>query len=184
MDDQQAIAWLKQGDITGLEVLVRRYQDRALRTAYLICLDADMAQDIAQDAFLRAQQRIDQFDDSRPFAPWLLRIVTNEALMLLRRRRHRESAPGGITEATLTDERPSIEDMLAAAETQEAVRSALARLSPKQRVAVVSRYYFGLNEAEMASALGCPRGTIKRRLHDARQRLRRLLPDWVHDAGS
>ena len=184
MDDQQAIARLKQGDLTGLEVLVRRYQERALRTAYLICLDADMAQDIAQDAFLRAQQRIHQFDDSRPFEPWLLRIVTNEALMLLRKRRNREIAPGSITEATLTDGRPLIEDMLAAAETQEAVKSALARLSPKQRAAVVSRYYFGLNEAEMASALGCPRGTIKRRLYDARQSLRRLLPGWVHDASS
>jgi RNA polymerase sigma-70 factor, ECF subfamily len=181
MDDHQAIAQIKQGDMAGLETLVKRYQDRAIRTAYLVCLDVDMAQDAAQDAFLRAFRRIDQFDDRRPFPPWFLRIVTNEALMALRRRKHSAELPNDTTEPVLSDERPSIEEMLSTAETHKAVKDALQQLSPKQRAAVVARYYVGLGEREMADVFACPAGTIKRRLHDARQRLRQLLPHWVHE---
>lgn len=179
MEDHQAIALLKQGDITGLEVLVRHYQDRALRTAYLICLDADMAQDVAQDAFLRAYRRIEQFDIDRPFAPWFLRIVANQALMAIRKRRRIRAFLDDALRESIPDPSSSIERAILNAETEGAVRDALTRLSPMQRTAVVCRYYLGLGEAEMSELLGCPQGTVKRRLHDARQSLRRLLPGWI-----
>jgi RNA polymerase sigma-70 factor, ECF subfamily len=179
MDDRQAIALLRQGDTAGLEVLVRRYQDRALRTAYLICLDVDMAQDVAQEAFLRTYRRIEQFDMERPFAPWFLRIVANQTLMAIRKQRRVRTLLDEALHESIPDPSPSIERVILNAETQDAVRDALTALSPKQRAAVVCRYYLGMGEAEMSELLGCPRGTIKRRLHDARQSLRRLLPTWV-----
>jgi len=179
MDDRHAITRMQQGDIAGLEALVHRYQDRALRAAYLICLDRDLAQEVTQDAFIRAYRNIKQFDGERPFGPWFLRIATNEALMALRQRKHTIHLSGQMAETALSDQDPSIEQTLMAAETREAIWDALAQLSPKQRAAVVSRYYLGLGEAEMSHIFGCPRGTIKRRLHDARQRLRCLLPAWV-----
>ena len=74
MDEQHAIALLKQGDLTGLEFLVRQYQAKAVHTAYLIIGDTSLAEDIVQTAFLRVAQKIDQFDAQRSFQPWFLRM--------------------------------------------------------------------------------------------------------------
>ena len=87
MREEEAVARAKRGDIAGLEALVRAHQLRAVRTAYLIVGDRSVAEDIAQQAFLRAYQRIDQFHASRPFAPWFLRIVANDALKAVERGR-------------------------------------------------------------------------------------------------
>jgi RNA polymerase sigma-70 factor (ECF subfamily) len=175
MDDRDAVARIKQGDIGGLEVLVHRYQRQALRTAYLVCLDRELAQDIAQDAFVCAYECIQQFDSQREFAPWFLRIVANQALMAVRRQQH-VPLDEEVAEATWPDESPSPEQLLVAAETSEAVWATLSRLAPQQRSAIVLRYYVGLNQAEMCHVLRAPPGTIKRRLHDARRRLHNLLP--------
>ena len=86
MDDTEAIARLRRGDIGGLEWLVRRYQVQALRTAYLIVRDHALAEDLVQTAFVRAYERIGQFDPARPFAPWFLRSVANDALKAAQRR--------------------------------------------------------------------------------------------------
>jgi RNA polymerase sigma factor (sigma-70 family) len=70
---------------------------------------------------------------------------------------------------------------LVQAETEAAVWAALGELPPAQRTALVLRYYLDLSEAEMAARLDCPPGTVKSRLHNARVRLRTLLPAWVHE---
>ena len=82
MEDLIAISRLKQGDLNGLETLVSRYQVRAVRAAYLILYDRSLAEDVVQTAFVKAAQRIHQFDDGRPFGPWFSRIVVNDALKL------------------------------------------------------------------------------------------------------
>ena len=69
-----------------------------------------------------------------------------------------------------------------AAETKRAIWAALDQLTPRQRAAIVLRYYCDLDDQRMAELLACPPGTVRRRLHDARHRLRRLLPDWVRSA--
>src|SRR6187551_990499 len=84
--EQEAVARLKRGDISGLEALVRLCQVRAVRASYLIAGDVALAEDIVQSAFIRAYERIEQFDSGRPFAPWFLRMVVNDTLMALRRR--------------------------------------------------------------------------------------------------
>jgi RNA polymerase sigma factor (sigma-70 family) len=85
MDDQTAITHLKQGDLDGLESLVEGYQARAVHAAYLICCDRALAEDVAQAAFVKAAERIQQFDETRPFAPWFFRIVVNDALKAAQR---------------------------------------------------------------------------------------------------
>src|SRR5512133_2673359 len=80
MDDSQAICRLKNGDIGGLEILVARYQRKAVQTAYLITHDEQLAEDVAQETFVRVYQRIQHFDEARPFGPYLLRCVANAAL--------------------------------------------------------------------------------------------------------
>lgn len=87
MTEQEAIEKLRRGNIAGLRVLVKRYQLQAVKTAVLITRQRALAEEVAQSAFLRVYHRIDQFDSSRPFVPWFLRIVANDALKALRQRR-------------------------------------------------------------------------------------------------
>lgn len=185
MDEAEAISRLKGGDIVGLETLVRVYQGRALRTAYLITRDTQLAEDVTIDAFLRAYERIRQYDTERPFGPWFLRIVVN----LARRRATQyardlampdeDLAGENIVESTLASAQVGPHEAAERAELRAAVWDALGRLTPAQRATVVQRYYLDLSEREIAARLDCSVGTVKWRLHTARQRLARWLrPLW------
>ena len=182
MTDEEAITRLQQRDIGGLDPLVIRYQVQAVRAAYLICHDRALAEDLVQAAFVRVYERIAQFDARRPFGPWFLRSVVNDALTATTRRAR--IAPHAFDSAdetlALVDPGPALDERLAAGETRAAVIAAVRALPPAQRAAIVLRYYLDLSEAEMAERLDCPPGTVKWRLHAARQRLRRLLPVWLH----
>jgi RNA polymerase sigma-70 factor (ECF subfamily) len=191
MEEQEAIARLKRGDIGGLEALVRKYQVQAVRTAYLIIRDRALAEDIVQTAFLRAYERIGQFDAGRPFGPWFLRSVVNDAVKAAIRRKRQVSlkaSPEGEETSLadlLADPAPGPDDLVEAAEIRRIVWNALGKLPPAQRAAIVLRYYLDLSGAEMADELACPPGTVKWRLHAARKRLRTLLrPLWPAAWGS
>lgn len=179
LDEQEAIRLLKRGDINGLEWLVMQHQVKAIRTAFLITGDIRMAEDIVQDAFLNAFQRIHQFDEHRPFAPWVMRSVVNSAVKAARRAaKHVALEPGdefSPLETLLAVEEPSPEIALEKSEFQERVWSAMQQLSPRQRATIVQRYFLDMNEGEMANSLGIARGTVKWLLHAARKNLRALL---------
>jgi len=182
MEESEAIAIrrLRCGDIGGLETLVRAFHRPALRVAFLITHDRAMAEDVVQTAFLRTFERIDRFDPERPFGPWFLRCVANAALAAATR--HRHIPLDGVLAENLeqrseSDANP--EALLAAAETREAIWDCLERLSPEQRAAIVARYYLDLRGNVLARELDAPPGTVRRRLHDARGHLRRILPTWL-----
>lgn len=181
MTEQKAIAQMKRGDIKGLKVLVNRYQVQAVRAAYLITRDRTSAEDIVQSAFLRAYERIHQFDSGRPFGPWFLRSVVNAALKTVAQQKRQISLEAVFEEADtrftdlLADVTPGPADQAEMVDTRRRVWAALGSLTPIQRAAIVQRYYLGLSEAEMADQSNCPPGTIKWRLHAARERLRTLL---------
>ncbi len=183
MNEGEAISRLKRGDINGLETLVRQHQVRAVRTAYLITQDRALAEDIVQAAFLRAYQRIQQFDSARPFAPWFMRSVVNAAIQAARDREHQDSLDeivqrneSDFTFADLIpDAAPGLDELAEQAEVRQAVWAALQKLPPDQRAAVVLRYYLGLGEDEMSDQMHVPPGTIKWRLHAARKQLRGWL---------
>ena len=175
MEEQEAIVRLKRGDIGGLEALVRRYQVQAVRTAYLITRDRALAEDVVQAAFLRAHERIGQFDVGRSFGPWFLRSVANDAVKSVTRGKHQISLETSSLVGLLADSNPGPAEVVEAADLRQTVWDALGKLPPAQRAAIVLRYYLGLSEAEMAEQLDCPSGTVKWRLHAARKRLRRLL---------
>ena len=191
MEEQKAIARLKRGDIGGLEALVRKYQVQAVRTAYLIVRDRALAEDIVQAAFLRAYERIGQFDAERSFGPWFLRSVVNDSIKAAARRERQvslEASSGGEETSLadlLADPGPGPDDLVEASEIRQTVWATLGKLPPAQRAAIVLRYYLDLTEAEMADELACPPGTVKWRLHAARKRLRTLLrPLWPAASGS
>jgi RNA polymerase sigma-70 factor, ECF subfamily len=177
MDEQAAIARLQQGDISGLEALVQAYQVPAMRAAILITRDRSSSEDIVQAAFLRVYERIGQFDNTRPFGPWFLRSVLNDAIKVATRQAHQVSLNylrHGADNA-LVDNTAGPDELVEQAETVQAIQTALNSLSPTQRAVIVQRYYLGLSETEIAVALGCPPGTVKSRLHAARLRFRTLL---------
>lgn len=179
--EQEAVARLKSGDIGGLQSLVSLYQVRAVRASFLICGDVALAEDVVQAAFLRAYERIGQFDEGRAFGPWFLRSVVNSTLGVVRGRRSVpfSDVPDLMVPAGMSS--PTPEELIEAAETREAVWATLVQLAPGQRAAVVMRYYLELSDAEISERLDVPPGTVRRRLHDARKRLRVLLPGWLNE---
>jgi RNA polymerase sigma-70 factor (ECF subfamily) len=182
LDEQSAIRRLKRGDIDALAVLVRRYEVQAVRTAYLITRDRALAEDVVQNTFLRIYQRIDQFEEDRPFAPWFMRSVVNAAIQAARQQRDLSldtpavETMSGITFADLLpDPAPGPDAEIERSELREAVWKALGQLSPDQRAAVVLRYFLDLSDDEMSSELDCAPSTVRWRLHTARKQLRVLL---------
>ena len=174
--EREAILRCQEGDLAGLGVLFELHRLAVLRTAYGIVGSSHFAEDVTQQVFVELFTAIRRFDTDRPFAPWLYRIVVNISLKELRRR-DRRSLPLEEAAADLPSLDPLPDLVAEESEIRSSIWAAIQALSPKQRAAVVLRYYHGFSEAEMAVALGCRRGTVKSRLHSALRRLELLLCD-------
>lgn len=157
------------------------HQLNALRAAYLIVRDYALAEDVVQDAFLRAYERINQFDIKRPFSPWFFRIVINIAKRTaVQQERHIHLDKVSANEETALDEiladlQSDPEAMVEQRDLQCAVWIALGRLPPTQRAAIIQRYYLGMAEKEIATHSGVALGTLKWRMHTAHKLLRAWL---------
>lgn len=162
----------QQGDMSAYARLVYLYQDIALRTAYLMTNDRQAAEDIAQNAFLNALRSIHRFDVARPFRPWFLTILTNEARMFLRRQRRTVAEA---LDASLPDDDAPMLARLIEADERARIRAALADLDEPYRTAAVLYYYNDLSVDEVAQVTNCRPGTVKSRLFTARARLRDAL---------
>jgi RNA polymerase sigma-70 factor (ECF subfamily) len=190
MDDQAAISRLKQGDFNALEALVQRYQVPAVHAAYLIVRDRALAEDIAQNAFLKAAERIHQFDANRPFGPWFYRIVVNDAVKLVKRQRRNVSLDEQTDErveqtaAWLKDPALPPEQIIEQKELREAILDAITTLAPEQRATIVMRYFLEMSEADMSAKMDRPLSTIKWWLREARRRLRGAINSSSLDEGS
>jgi RNA polymerase sigma factor, sigma-70 family len=177
VDEKQAIAQLKQGNLEGLETLVRLYQVQALRTVCLITGNQAQAEDIVQNAFIRAAEKIARFDANQAFGPWFIQSVIHDSLKMLNRQKRSISLDEAAENNSfdLFDPAPLPEEALAACEIRQAIWQALQKLPAKQRAATVMRYYLQMPEAEIAIALNGAPGTAKWWLFSARQRLSGLL---------
>jgi RNA polymerase sigma factor (sigma-70 family) len=155
---------------------VRRYQGIAHRTAFLVTREGAEAEDAAQTAFVKAYGALGRFDPDRPFRPWLLRIVTNEARNRVRsatRRAGLELAAGA--EPAADEPAASPEATAVGGERRRALLEAVNGLGEPDREVIAFRYFLELSEAETAEALGVARGTVKSRLSRALSRLRDAL---------
>lgn len=176
LDDATLVEQARRGDDRAYEELVLRYQDLAFRAAYLITGEATEAEDVTQEAFVKAYRALPRFRDGSPFRPWLLRIVANEArnrrLSIGRRAglrlRLAATYPGDSTES-------SPEAVALADERRVTLLHAIRRLSPADQLVITYRYFLDLSEAEMATVLDCPKGTVKSRVSRAVGRLRTAL---------
>ncbi|MBL8162224.1 MAG: sigma-70 family RNA polymerase sigma factor [Anaerolineae bacterium] len=184
--EKAALLRLRAGDVRALDVLVLRYQLEAVRAAFLITRDTGTAEDAAQSVFVRLVDRIRQYDPNRPFAPYLIRSVINEAIKLAQKRERDLSLDAETEGSALEDLLPDWTNEPATeferGEVRRAIWDAMGKLPPKQRAVAVMRFYLEWSEAEMADALNVPLGTVKWRLHDARTRLQRMLAPYMSAA--
>jgi RNA polymerase sigma-70 factor (ECF subfamily) len=181
-DEAFLLARARQGDLAAFEEVVRRYQRRVYGVALRIVRAHDVADDVAQEAFVRAWRSLDRFDLGRPFGPWVCRIAANLAVNHVRSPRAREEGlPEGHAETPSADPGP-----LAAvldAEARRVLDGAVAGLSPEQRAVFVLRAVEEMSYAEIAEALGISPGTVMSRLFRARERLAKALAPYLGTAG-
>ena len=175
-EDAGLVARIRRGDLDAFEFLYRKYRTRLYRTALAITGDRGAAEEILQDAFVRAYAAMGKVDGCASLSPWLHRIVVNLSCNWSRRNRQwwvpldtwmdRLAVPALLPEHTAE-----------AIELGEIVREALGRLSFDQRAVIALYYVQGFSLLEIAYILDCPVGTVKSRLHYACQALRKRLKE-------
>ena len=179
------LASVRSGERGAFADLVRRHTRVAHATAVLLGAGPD-ADDVVQEAFVKAYRGLGGFRDGAPFRPWLLRIVANETHNLhrsSRRRRLREREVDQFVEnfPAVRDTDPA--ERAISRERQELLRRELLRLPAPQRLVVICRYLLDLDETETAAVLGIAKGTVKSRTHRALGRLRTELANDPHASG-
>jgi RNA polymerase sigma-70 factor (ECF subfamily) len=182
LNEHEQILRAKSGDVAAFEILVRAHQQIALRVAYLVAWDAGVAEDVTQEAFVKAYRALPRFRDDAAFRPWLLRIVRNEALNHRRRRGRQERLTLRVAHDPISGgAAPSPETTVIAGVERETVLAAVADLPDRYQDIVNLRYLAGLSEAETAETLGVPVGTVKSRTARALDRLEATLSDLKED---
>lgn len=182
--DEAVLDLVRGGDAARFEVLMRRYNARLFRVARSIVGDDDEAEDVVQEAYVRAWTKLEQFEGRASFATWLTRIAVHEALARGRRRR-RERARGALApdaseggtpvSEDVRDEAPGPQEVASGRELTALLEQAVDALPEAARVVFVLREVEGLSGAETAAALDTTEGAVKVRLHRARAALRREL---------
>jgi RNA polymerase sigma-70 factor (ECF subfamily) len=174
--DAADVARLARGDLDALRALYRRYGAIAYGLALRLVRDHGLAEECVQDAFLALWRNADRFDPERAaFSTWLLTVVRNRAIELLRARAARPAVLRSDIEHGGVEDGPA--DAALVAERARLIADALASL-PEPQLAIVRLSYFdGLSHAEIAARLGLPLGTVKGRLRLALERLRPLLAE-------
>src|SRR6202171_6444318 len=182
-DELALVQSAKKGDVSSVEELVRRYDRNVFRIAQHITQNREDAEDVVQDAFLKAYQNLGQFQGQSKFYTWLVRIAVNEALMRLRRRRPERMFSIDEDEKTeedsipreIADWSPNPEQLYTQAELKDILGKTIQGLPPGFRTVFVLRDVEGLSTEETASALELSVPAVKSRLLRARLQLRERL---------
>lgn len=173
VEDRDLIAKAQRGDVEAYNLLVSRWEKRVFNYLLRLVRNREDALDVSQDVFLKSYQSLRKLEDPAKFAGWLFRIAHNEAYSLLRKQK---------PEGELPPETAQMGSGLLPMELSLAVETALSRLTPDQREAVVLKVYQGFKFDEMAEILDCPVSTVKSRLYTALDLLKTsLAPTLVRD---
>jgi len=170
------------GSEAAYRELVTRYATPAVNFIFRFVRDRALAEDLAQEGFLRVYQRLNTFDPSRRFSSWFFQVLRNITIDYLRVNRLPTSSLDELAEegnqgAAVDRESASPEQVAGQRELAAAMSAALARIRPEYREVVVLRYQEGLTQPEIAEILGLPSGTVKTYLHRARKELAGILAE-------
>lgn len=174
MDDPE-IVWLntqvlaaRQGSDEAFELLVEKYQKPVYNLCYRMLGDPSEAEDAAQESFWRAYQSLKKYDPQRSFATWLLAISAHYCIDQIRKRRMVVLPMDVLREEDAPDLTPGPETHFSQAEEREAIQNILTNLNPKDRAAIIMRYWYELSYEEISEALSLSVSAVKSRLHRAR----------------
>jgi len=184
--DQQIVVWAQDGAETAFRELVRRYQRPVFSLIYRMVRDREIAEDLAQETFIKVLNAIDSYRPEHKFSSWIFKIANNAAIDHLRRREpdllSLDGAPDavsperqGATALQVRDLGESPLDELQARELGSYIETAIARLRPEYRACIMLRHVEGRPYEEIAGILDLPLGTVKTYIHRARAELRELL---------
>lgn len=178
--EQELLTKAAKGSREAFGELVRRYEKKVLTLSNRLCGNPDDGADAAQEAFVSAWQGLPRFRGDANFSTWLYRLTSNACMDLLRRRQRRDAHAG----ASLNDEEapldipdaaPTPQELVERRELRQEVRDALQTLSPEHRQILILREIHQLSYEEIGQALSLDAGTVKSRIHRARESLRKIL---------
>ena len=185
--DMALIRRVQDGDVAAFDHLIRKYRERLFSIIYNMTSNREDAADLTQEAFIKAFSSINRFKGKSSFFTWLYRIGVNTALSHLKKNRmrrffsfenlHEEVHSSDILEVLsvkMNSEKSSL-----AKELQEKLNEALQKLSPKHRAVVVLYEIEGLSHQEISDIVGCSVGTVRSRLHYAKQQLQVFLKEYI-----
>lgn len=175
-DDQIIIARVLDGDTAAFEILVNRYKDMAFSIARRVCSNSEDAEEVAQDAFLKAYQALDKFKQESKFSTWFYRIVTNAAISSTRKKRiAMASLDEKLVDNFSEDEVQENLNQLDAEEQSRYVNEAMQQLHPQDCLLVNMFYTDELSIEEISEVTGLSQANVKVRLHRIRKKLYELL---------
>lgn len=185
--EQELVQRARRGDLAAYDELVRRYQERIYATVYHMTSNHEDANDLAQEAFIKAYQALKTFKGGSSFYTWVYRIAVNKTINFLKQRKNRsqmslndvdfnaEHDPDLV--ALISDRTPRREVGLT--ELQEKLNEAMQKLSEPHRLAVTLHDVQGMSHEEIAKVMDCNIGTVRSRLFYARQQLQAYLSDYL-----
>ena len=173
----------RSGSEAAYRELVARYATPAVNFTYRLVHDRALAEDLAQEGFLRVYQRLNTYDPERKFSSWFFQVLRNVTIDYLRVHRLPTSSLDAMQEEgrhmeAVDRENASPEELAGQGELASAIGAALSRIRPEYREVVVLRYQEGLTQPEIAEILGLPTGTVKTYLHRARKELAEILSGY------
>lgn len=186
-DEAALVKRARQGDMGAYDDLVKRYQERIYATIYHMTSNHEDANDLAQEAFIKAFQALKSFKGGSSFYTWIYRIAVNKTINFLKQRKNRaqlslndldfnaEHDPDLV--ALISDKTPRRDAGLA--ELQEKLNAAMQKLSEHHRLVVTLHDVQGMSHEEIAAVMDCNIGTVRSRLFYARQQLQALLSDYL-----
>jgi len=174
VDAADVVQRAMRGDEAALELIMREHQEAVFRLAYLLLRDADDAEDVAQETFIRAFRALASFDATRPLRPWLLHIATN---LVRNRQRSVRRYLAAVGRWMSNEPAPVADHGERSGQQWEAQQlwQAISRLRAQDREILSLRYFLDLTENEISSTLAIAPGTVKSRLHRATKRLRTVV---------
>jgi RNA polymerase sigma-70 factor (ECF subfamily) len=175
-EDAADVARVLAGDVSAFEPIVRRWQKPLVNLAYRFCRDRSRAEDMAQEAFLRAYRSLASWRQDAAFSTWLFALATN-----LYRSEVRRLPPltAPLDEGAVALDRRATAPILDDERRDRLVRNAVLRLPAKYRDVLTLFYFHGMDIARSAASLGVPEGTVKARLSRGRDILRGKLPSLL-----
>ncbi len=187
VEEGELVLRARRGDLSAYDDLVKRYQERIYATIYHMTSNHEDANDLAQEAFIKAFHALKSFKGGSSFYTWVYRIAVNKTINFLKQRKnktqmslddldfHAEHDPDLV--ALISDKTPRRE--VALTELQEKLNAALQRLSESHRLVVTLHDVQGLSHEEIAQIMDCNIGTVRSRLFYARQQLQAYLSDYL-----